>query len=149
MAQAVQAQAAPTEPALPPAPRLLKTAEAAPAPPERRAGEPGPLSTGGQPGAAGAAAVIAPVAPATPTAPRPRRLTDPAQPTSTPILLAFAHSEVTGASESAGHFQTQAATPDRRFHLALLPGYGAYLLTAGLLLAVGAIITRRRSVRSA
>ncbi|MCX6029932.1 MAG: hypothetical protein NT169_11610 [Chloroflexi bacterium] len=133
LAQAVQAQAAPTEPVLPLAP-------------ERVEGIP-------RAGARVAAATLQPPPTATPASPS-RRSTDSGQATPTPILLAFAPASTGGGLSSAPSANSTGqsaapSAPDRRFRLALLPGYGAYLLTAGLLLAVGIVVTRRRTVRAA
>ncbi len=131
LAQAVQAQAAPTAPLGPVSDRATPAAQAGLRPSH-------------------ATAVFQPAPSATPTAPR-RRLADPGQPTPTPILLAFTQASANDgpasvpSASSTGQSAAPSA-PDRRFRLSLLPGYGAYLLTAGLLLAVGAIVTRRREI---
>jgi len=89
------------------------------------------------------------LAPATST-PRPRRpLGGDGRATPTPILLARIEptSAVSAPITDLAGSDTPVAGPDRGFHLALLPGYAAYLLIAAVLGAIGAWVVRRNGYR--
>jgi hypothetical protein len=93
------------------------------------------------------------VAPSTPT-PRPRRqLGADGRPTPTPILLAYLQPDDRSGPRSEALTQNRDVSaaangfeaPDRSFSLALLPGYGAYLLTLASVAGAGMWVARRKS----
>jgi hypothetical protein len=106
-----------------------------------------------RPPAATSAAVAAPTLDLrsllTPTATRAavRRQLAEGQATPTPILMARVGSgddpARSGPNTSSASAQ-RPSSPDRGFRMSLLPGYGAYVLMAALLVGVGAVVVRRK-----
>jgi hypothetical protein len=88
--------------------------------------------------------------------PRPRRTLGPDEPTPTPILVARAAGRSGQAPGARAETNTTASTGDRpsmlsesrRFSSQLLPGYAAYLVSVGLLLALGWYVLRGRNGRA-
>ncbi len=85
----------------------------------------------------------------TPTATRAamRRQIAEGQATPTPILMARVGSGDNPARPGPNNSSTspqRPATPERGFRMALLPGYGAYVLMAAMLVGTGAFVVRRK-----
>ncbi len=85
----------------------------------------------------------------TPTATRAavRRQIAEGQPTPTPILMARVGSGDDPARPGPNTSSTSSqrpSTPERGFRMSLLPGYGAYVLMAAMLVGAGAVVARRK-----
>jgi hypothetical protein len=85
----------------------------------------------------------------TPTATRAavRRPVAEGQATPTPILMARVGSGDDPARPGPNTSSTSTqrpSTPDRGFRMSLLPGYGAYVLMAAMLVGTGAVVVRRK-----
>jgi hypothetical protein len=85
----------------------------------------------------------------TPTATRPavRRQIAEGQATPTPILMARVRSgdDLARPGPNTSSASTQRpSSPDRGFRMSLLPGYGAYVLMAAMLVGTGAVVVRRK-----
>ena len=76
-----------------------------------------------------------------------RRQIAEGQPTPTPILMARVGSGDVSAGPGPNIASTSSqrpATPERGFRMSLLPGYGAYVLMAAMLVGAGAVVARRK-----
>jgi len=85
----------------------------------------------------------------TPTATRAavRRPVAEGQATPTPILMARVGSGDDPARPGPNTSSTsprRPSAPERGFRMALLPGYGAYVLMAAMLVGAGAVVVRRK-----
>ena len=84
----------------------------------------------------------------TPSATRPmvRRQIAEGQATPTPILIARVASGEKGrpGPNSASTSALSPSSPERGFRMSLLPGYGAYVLMAAMLVGAGAVVVRRK-----
>jgi hypothetical protein len=85
---------------------------------------------------------------AAPSATRPaiRRQIAEGQATPTPILIARVGSgdQVRPGSNTASTSALSPSAPERGFRMSLLPGYGAYVLMAAMLVGAGAVVVRRK-----